>query len=305
MAGIWSIGVLPEDCVSEILSLTTPSDVGKLSLVSSGFRRAAESDVVWGRFLPKNYGEIVAASEMWGEECGLRSKREIFFRMCSPILMDGGKKSLELERFRGKISYTLSARELDITWSSDPLCWTWKSHPKSRFPEVAELRTVSWLEIHGKIRTQVLSPNTKYGAYLLVKISERAYGLDLMPAQVCVQLGNNTNTNTNNVVCTKSSVWLHHKDHHKKLQNLECLFYGNRRERARKLMLEHNNNEEEDEEIRVLRPRVEDDWLEIELGVFFNGENDEELHMSFMETKGFQLKSGLIVHALQIRPISS
>lgn len=91
MAGISSIGVLPEDCISEILSLTTPSDAGKLALVSSMFRSAAESDVVWGRFLPENYEEIVAASELSGE-APLRSKREAFFRLCSPILVDEGTK---------------------------------------------------------------------------------------------------------------------------------------------------------------------------------------------------------------------
>ena len=91
MAGISSIGVLPEDCVSAILSLTTPTDAGKLSLVSSMFRSAAESDVVWSRFLPKNYAEIVAASDISGES-PLCSKREAFFRLCSPILIDGGKK---------------------------------------------------------------------------------------------------------------------------------------------------------------------------------------------------------------------
>ncbi|KAL7254480.1 hypothetical protein ACSBR1_008793 [Camellia fascicularis] len=53
-----------------------------------------------------------------------------------------------------------------------------------RFSEVAELRTIWWLEIHGKIRTQTLSPNTTYGAYLIMKISHHAYGLDSMPSKV-------------------------------------------------------------------------------------------------------------------------
>ncbi|KAL7230198.1 hypothetical protein ACSBR2_008668 [Camellia fascicularis] len=52
-----------------------------------------------------------------------------------------------------------------------------------RFSEVAELRTIWWLEIHGKIRTQTLSPNTTYGAYLIMKISHHAYGLDSMPSK--------------------------------------------------------------------------------------------------------------------------
>ncbi|XP_022156423.1 F-box protein VBF-like [Momordica charantia] len=294
MAGILSIGMLPEDCVSTILSLTTPSDVGRLSVVSSAFRSAAESDVVWGRFLPNNYAHILAAADISGES-PFCSKREIFFRLCSPLLLDGGKKSLELEKISAKICYTLSARELSISWSSDPLCWSWKNHSHSRFAEVAELRTVSWLEISGKIRTKTVSSNTLYGAYLLVKISDRAYGLDLVPAQVCVQVGDGAQAQV-----SEGSVWLQRKD--KKKEDIECLFYGNRRERVRKLV---GNGEkmEENGSIRVLKER-EDGWLEIELGEFFSGENgtDEEVKMSLMEIKGFQLKAGLVLQGIQIRP---
>ncbi|XP_022946535.1 F-box protein PP2-B15-like [Cucurbita moschata] len=291
MAGISSIGVLPEDCVSAILSLTTPTDAGKLSLVSSTFRSAAESDVVWSRFLPKNYAEIVAASDISGES-PLCSKREAFFRLCSPILIEGGKKSFELERFSGKICYTLSARELAITWSSDPLCWSWKSDPQSRFAEVAELRASSWVEIHGRTRTGRLSPNTLYGAYLVVKTSEKGYGLDLMPAQVCVQLGDALQS-------SQGSVWLRRKEQSN--LKMESLFYGNRRERAIKLFAADLGDNFDSNGIRDVRQR-EDGWSEIELGEFFTGEDDEHLTMSFLETKGFQLKSGLVVQAIQIRP---
>lgn len=90
MAGIFTVGMLPDDCLSAILSLTTPADVGKVSLISPAFRLAAESDVVWGRFLPENYARIIAASDI-SDEVPFGSKREIFFRLCSPILIDGGK----------------------------------------------------------------------------------------------------------------------------------------------------------------------------------------------------------------------
>ncbi|KAG7030227.1 F-box protein PP2-B15, partial [Cucurbita argyrosperma subsp. argyrosperma] len=281
MAGISSIGVLPEDCVSAILSLTTPTDAGKLSLVSSTFRSAAESDVVWSRFLPKNYAEIVAASDI--SPANRHSVRR------EKLSSDS---SFELERFSGKICYTLSARELAITWSSDPLCWSWKSDPQSRFAEVAELRASSWVEIHGRTRTGRLSPNTLYGAYLVVKISEKGYGLDLMPAQVCVQLGDALQS-------SQGSVWLRRKEQSN--LKMESLFYGNRRERAIKLFAADLGDNFDSNGIRDLRQR-DDGWSEIELGEFFTGEDDEHLTMSFLETKGFQLKSGLVVQAIQIRP---
>ena len=59
-----------------------------------------------------------------------------------------------------------------------------------RFSEVAELRTTCWLEIRGKINTQILSSNTRYGAYLIMKISNRAYGLDSIPSEVSIEVGN-------------------------------------------------------------------------------------------------------------------
>jgi hypothetical protein len=42
--------------------------------------------------------------------------------------------------------------------------------------------------------------------------------------------------------------------------------------------------------------------LEIELGEFFSGENDEEVKMSLMEVKGHHLKGGLIIEGIEIRP---
>ena len=55
---------------------------------------------------------------------------------------------------------------------------------------MAKLRTTYWLEIHGKIKTEILSPNTKYGAYLIMKISNRAYGLDSIPSEMSIEVGN-------------------------------------------------------------------------------------------------------------------
>ena len=47
--------------------------------------------------------------------------------------------------------------------------------------------------------------------------------------------------------------------------------------------------------------RREDGWMEIEMGEFFCGEADEEVLMSLMEV-GYQLKGGLIVEGVEIRP---
>ncbi|XP_048498337.1 F-box protein PP2-B15-like [Beta vulgaris subsp. vulgaris] len=75
-----------------------------------------------------------------------------------------------LDRLSKLKSYVLLARELSI--------------------ENVELRTTSWLEIHGYLKMKMLSPKTTYGAYLIFKVSERAYGLDIMPMEVSVEVDN-------------------------------------------------------------------------------------------------------------------
>ena len=81
---------------------------------------------------------------------------------------------------------------------------------------MAELRTTCWLEIHGKIKTKILSPNTKYGAYLIMKISNRAYGLDSIPFEMSIEVGNK--------VCN-GMAYLRNEDCKK--QQMESLFYRN------------------------------------------------------------------------------
>ncbi|XP_030957648.1 F-box protein PP2-B15-like [Quercus lobata] len=270
------IDMLPGDCVSKILSFTSPTDAYRSSMVSSMFHSAAESDVVWEMFYYKDVVSRLIAPLTF------TTKKELFVCLCNLALIDGGRKSFKLEKLSGKISYMLSARELSITWGNDPMQWSWKSIPQSRFSEVAKLRTTSWLEIRGKINTQILSSNTRYGAYLIMKISNRAYGLDSIPSEVSIEVGNK--------VCN-GMAYLRHEDGMQ--QQMEYMFYRNRIEVLRKRVIEGTQ--------RTLNER-EDGWLEIELGEFFSGEANEEVKMSLMEVKGYQLKGGLVIEGIEVRP---
>ena len=84
--------VLPEGCIANVLSLTTPRDACRSSLVSSSFRSASESDVVWERFLPietENMEAIVSLS--------FSSKKQLFLHLCDhPLLIDDGKLVISL-----------------------------------------------------------------------------------------------------------------------------------------------------------------------------------------------------------------
>lgn len=277
-----SIVSLPEDCVSAILSHTSPQDACRFSLVSNTFVSVANSDLVWKTFLPSDYEDIVSRAVNQFSFKFISSYKQLFRSFCRPLLLDGGNKSFKLEKFSGKKCYMLSARELSIAWSIDPMFWSWKSSPESRFPEVAELRTVNWLEIEGKIRTRMLTPNTLYAAYLVMKASHRAYGLDSTPSEVSIVIGNKVN---------RGKAYLCNKDENKR--NMETLFYGNRRNRV--------IQEREDGGYIQVPSKREDGWMEIEIGEFFSGEGDEEIKMSLMEI-GHQLKGGLVLEGIEVRP---
>ncbi|XP_050210959.1 F-box protein PP2-B15-like [Mercurialis annua] len=270
--------MLPEDCVSTILSFTSPVDVCRSSLVSSTFRSAMESDIVWERFLPSDYLDILSRLVT---PFIFSSRKELFLHLSDPVLIDGGKTGFKLEKSSGKKSYILSARELSITWSDVPTYWCWVPKTESRFSEVAVLRTTSWLEIRGKIRTQKLSPNTRYGAYLIMKISNNAYGLDSIPSEITVEVGNTVSS---------GSTYLHNQQN--KVQSPSCLDN-----------IEDMQMPETNLKMQVKMPRERDDtWSEIELGEFFSGEGDEEVKMSLIEVKGCQLKGGLVIEGIEIRP---
>ncbi|GLT37978.1 hypothetical protein SLA2020_122570 [Shorea laevis] len=255
--------MLPEHCLSEILSLTSPKDALRSSLVSKSFLSAIESDSVWERFLPADYGDIISRVR---NPLEFSSKKELFFCLCHPLLLDAGTKSFKLEKSSGKKSYILSAKELSITWGNDPLRWSWISSASTRFSTAAVLRATDWLEIQGKIRTGMLTLNTTYGAYLIMKISDRAYGFDSKPLEISIEVRGQISSGT--------------------------AFLG-KQDGTEKEVIEGG--------WEVPRGR-EDGWMEIELGEFFSGEDDEEVRMSLREVKGCQLKGGLVIEGIEVRP---
>ncbi|PHT98988.1 hypothetical protein BC332_32136 [Capsicum chinense] len=273
---------LPDDCVSTVVSLTSPLDALKLSLVSSIFRSAAELDCVWDAFLPSDWQDIATKSVT---PLKFSSKKELFSCLCNSILIDGGNKSFALDKSTGKKSYVIAAKELSILYGDEPAHWNWKTVPESRFAEVAELKRISRLEIQGKMKTGELSPNTTYGAYILMKISNRSFGLDSIPSEISISVGDQESIS--------STAYLRHS-RNKKKEQLETLFYRNRVETLKARV---NKGEE--------RMPIErkDGWLEIELGEFYNGGNgDEEILMKLMEVKGYHVKGGLVIEGIELRP---
>ncbi|KAM1144559.1 hypothetical protein FF1_033345 [Malus domestica] len=274
---------LPEDCFAHILSFTSPGDACRSSLVSSSFRATADADSVWRKFLPSDHKQILSR---FVSPIAYSSSKDLFMKLCSPNLIDGGDKMFFVEKSTGKKCYMLSARDLSISWGSHPLYWTWRPCLQSRFAEVAELRTIWWLEICGTTNTQMLSQKTVYGAYLIIKIANRAYGLDTLPSEVSLEVGSYK---------SQGSIYLSKRNDIKS---------------GKQASSEH---EHFPKVVRASRSRVLDEdrggskrgdgWMEVEIGSFYNGECDEkDVRMSLREVKGVHLKAGLIVEGIELRP---
>ncbi|XP_056168816.1 F-box protein At2g02240-like [Syzygium oleosum] len=144
---------LPEGCVAHIISLTTPRDAARCSAVSRAFHSASDSDAVWRKFLPPDLDLIVSTSPPPSPPPPLgpplTRKKDVFLRLCGPpLLIDSGRKSFALEKWSGKKCYMIGSRDLSIVWGDTPRFWRWSSLHVSRFPEVAELLRVCWLEVH-------------------------------------------------------------------------------------------------------------------------------------------------------------
>ncbi|OAY67309.1 F-box protein PP2-B11 [Ananas comosus] len=298
MEGSVAMSALPEGCIAQAISLTTPRDACRSAAVSAVFRSAAASDCVWKRFLPSDLPSILSRA-VDPVECP--SKRDLYFRLCDrPILLDAGAMSFRLDRSSGAKCFMLSAKALSIIWGVTPQYWTWAPHPNSRFPQVAKLLNVCWLEIRGKIKSKLLSPNTTYAAYLIFKVDENYNGLSYPPQEAMVILGSQVSERTLRLVRPRMGAPA------RRNTRIFRSFLNWRGVLAVPQSQDEAEEEEEEEDTSGVEvsPRSRDDgWMEVELGEFYNAEGEDgEVEMSLMEVRGGHWKRGLIVEGIEIKP---
>ncbi|XP_008789432.1 putative F-box protein PP2-B12 [Phoenix dactylifera] len=283
------ISSLPEECLSHVISQTSPLDSCRSSAVSTTFCSAASSDTVWEHFLPSDYKSILSRAVHPVEYA---SKRELFFRLCDPILIDDGKISFSLEKSSGAKCYMLSARQLFIVWGDTPHYWRWLSLPDSRFSEVAQLLIVWWLEIRGKIESRELTPETTYAAYLIFKVDQAAsQGLGFPNQETTVKLGAQVSKNTVKISPDDAET-----------QRNRHMFRRFLNWRGMMVLPLAQDAEENSNAARAPRARA-DGWMEMEMGEFYNDKGEDgEVEMSLMEVEGGNCKSGLIIQGIEIRP---
>jgi hypothetical protein len=91
------VTALPEECIATIISFTSPRDACRDALVSRMFGSAAGSDLVWKRFLPPDYQQIISESVSSGSSSTSSlnnlSKKDLYFHLCdNPILIGNGNR---------------------------------------------------------------------------------------------------------------------------------------------------------------------------------------------------------------------
>ncbi|CAN7124808.1 unnamed protein product [Brassica rapa subsp. narinosa] len=186
---------LPVECISNIISFTSPRDACVVASVSKTFGSAVQSDSVWEKFLPLG------------------------------------------------------------------------------FEKVAELLSVWWFEIRGKMNTRLLSLGTRYSAYIVFKTVNKCPGLADLPVEVGVGLVG------------------------QEIPKQLIYFDG---------YMDKDAKKERGEMRDVMKPKKrEDGWMEAELGEFFNEEGCNEIELSVIEIKSPYWKCGLIIQGIEFRPTTS
>jgi len=164
-------------------------------------------------------------------------------------------------------------------WGSVPEYWKWISLPQSRFSEVAELVRVCWFSIIGKIEARLLSPQTTYVAYLVFNLRGSCTGFASLPlkayARFVVEIGDGDGDEDEDEDAIHNIVYL-------TLQPFgPCYSVPDGRPPQQRM----------------------DDWMEIELGEFFNGRGDTgEVEIRLMEIDRLNWKSGIIIEGIELRP---
>ncbi|GAB2218533.1 hypothetical protein Droror1_Dr00001760 [Drosera rotundifolia] len=280
---------LPEGCIAVVISFTSARDACRLATVSRIFKSAADSDPVWIRFLPADYEAILARCEEGGTMV-VDSKKELYRRLVErPLIVDGGRKAFRLDKETGKKCYMIAARDLRIVWSDTPRYWKWSSLPESRFSEVAELISVCWLEIVGKMHTSLFSAGTNYAVYLVFKMTEESYGFHTAEATVGTAGGER---NTMEVLLEPNQ------------GPLERLRLVHRRGRLGRFGPMPSGPADGGDE--KWPKRRSDGWLEQKLGEFSSyEEGDGEVEVSLLETKVGNWKGGLIIEGIEFRPVAA
>ncbi|KAJ6840528.1 putative F-box protein PP2-A13 [Iris pallida] len=195
------LGDVPEGCVAEVLARLEPPEICRLARISRAFRAAAAADFIWEEKLPSNYRSFIRRvlgpggdPDLMEGRSGFGSKKDLYSRLCRPVLFDEGTKEFWLEKYSGGMCISISSKALSITMIDDRRYWNYVPTEESRFHEVAYLQQIWWLEIGGELDFYL--PEGTYSLYFRLHLgrasrrlgrrinsSQHIHGWDIKPVQ--------------------------------------------------------------------------------------------------------------------------
>ncbi|KAD7477679.1 hypothetical protein E3N88_00815 [Mikania micrantha] len=126
-------------------------------------------DTFWEQKLPLDYEEIL---KWLKDEVKWTTKKELYFLLCEGFPINNGQEWFYLSK-DGKKCGMLPAR---TTLQNDK--WRWLSIPETRFGEAVVLNDERFA-IVSEIKSQLLSPQTRYACYLVYQLPENHHVSDV------------------------------------------------------------------------------------------------------------------------------
>ncbi|XBH81350.1 hypothetical protein VPH35_106928 [Triticum aestivum] len=252
---------------------------------------AADTDTVWSCFVPRELPRF-AKREISPAPA---SKKALFKRLsCLPAFLPRKLMHMRLDKATGAKCFMLSAEILQITkhqgyvWDWTPLGFDRNACHigKRQFQHVATFRNC------GKIHCKMLSQKVMYAAYMVFKLGPTSfYGIDYPFQEASISVGGRGSTS---IVCLQSC--MEDEGDGGESPRIHVLESPDRAHRVVRCPRVITLGED-----MVLPRKRADDWMEVELGEFYNEEGyDEDVSVSLTETTVTK-KYGLIVMGVEFR----
>ncbi|GAB2220310.1 hypothetical protein Droror1_Dr00007954 [Drosera rotundifolia] len=126
--------------------------------------------------LPHYYEAIIKDSDSPVDRSSVGS---LYDQLHGGVFLNGKRKKYWVDK-QGKNCFMVFAKDLFITWADDNRYWHWRDMDTSDgINTVAELRSVCWLEVHGRFDTTYLSPDATYEVAFVVMMLDCSSGWEV------------------------------------------------------------------------------------------------------------------------------
>ncbi|XP_027347248.1 uncharacterized protein PHLOEM PROTEIN 2-LIKE A4-like [Abrus precatorius] len=159
-----------------------------------------------GLTLPHNCENILKGadfddkSSIWGK---------LSDKLYAGVFLDNKTKKYWVEKKSNGNCFMLYARSLSITWAENHGYWKWvqQKEASGTMIEIAELKRVCWLEVHGKFDTRKLSPGILYQVSFVVMLKDWAEGWEI-PINFRLVLPGGKKQQHNEILMEKFGGWI-------------------------------------------------------------------------------------------------